>query len=287
MVLAAGFGTRLRPLTDERPKPVVPLGDRMLVEHVLDRLAAQGLLPVVVNAHHLVAVLERLLAGVAGVERVVEEREILGTAGGVAGARAVLGPGAVLVTNADVLARVDGRRVLDQTPEDGLCLAVAWRERGEGTVGVGATGRVVRLRGQRFGEEVAGGDYVCTMGIGGALLAGLPERGCLIGDVALPLARAGGPVMALEAGAELTAPGDSLPGYLAANLAWLDARGGAAYVGPRARVAPGVALARAVVGADARIVGQGALERVVVWPGAEARAPLADAVVTLGGVVRV
>jgi mannose-1-phosphate guanylyltransferase len=239
------------------------------------------------NAHHLVPELERLLAGVDGIERLVEEPTIRGTAGGVAGARAVLERRAVLVTNADVLAAVDGHAVLGATPADGLCLAVAPRVRGEGTVGVGADGAVVRLRGQSFGEEAAGGDYVCTMGIGAALLARLPNEGCLIGDVALPLLRSGGTVVAIEAAAELTAPGDSLPDYLAANLAWLAARGLSSFVAPSAEVASGVAQSRAIVGAGARVVGAGALERVVVWPGAEAKAPLADAVVTPRRIVRV
>ena len=53
MVLCAGFGTRLRPLTDERPKPLVPIGDRTLLEHVLAGLERQGVLPAVANAHHL------------------------------------------------------------------------------------------------------------------------------------------------------------------------------------------------------------------------------------------
>lgn len=285
MVLCAGFGTRLRPLTDERPKPLVPFGDRTLLEHVLAGLGAQGLLPAVVNSHHLAPVFRALVADFDGILKVVEEPEIRGTAGGVAGARHVLAKGPVLVTNADVLASVDGRRLLERTPPDGLCLAVAPRPRGSGTVGVGAAGRVVRLRGERFGEELEGGDYVCTLGIGEDALAALPPAGCLIGEVALPLARRGGALVTMRAEGELVEPGDSPVAYHAGNLAWLARRGEASFVAEGARVAPQVALRQAIVGRGAAVEGQGTLERVVVWPGATVRAPLADAVVTTGGVV--
>ena len=64
--------------------------------------------------------------------------------------------------------------------------------------------------------------------------------------------------------------------YLEANLAWLTARGLPRWLGPGARVAGGVTLDRAVVGAGASITGRGALTRCVVWPGATAVAPLED-----------
>jgi mannose-1-phosphate guanylyltransferase len=288
MVLCAGFGTRLRPLTDERPKPLVPFGDRTLLEHVLDGLGEQRLLPVVVNSHHLAAVFRTLVADFQGIVEVIEEPEIRGTAGGVAGARRALASGPVLVTNADVLATVDGRRLLARTPADGVCLAVAPRPAGAGTVGVGAGGRVVRLRGERFGEELEGGDYVCTMGIGDHVLDALPAKGCLIGDVALPLARRGGPLLTMRVDGELVEPGDSPAAYHAGNLAWLARRGERSFVAPDARVGPGVVLREAIVGRRATVEGEGPLERVVVWPGATVRAPLADAVVTTrGAIVRV
>jgi mannose-1-phosphate guanylyltransferase len=285
MVLCAGLGTRLRPLTDERPKPLVPFGDRTLHEHVLAGLAPRGLLPVVVNSHHLTSVFRMLVADFDGILEVIDEREIRGTAGGVAGARHALSSGPVLVTNADVLVNVDGPRLLERTPAAGLCLAVAPRPFGTGTVGVGAGGRVVRLRGERYGEELEGGDYVGTLGIGADALARLPEAGCLVGDVAMPLARRGGPLLTMRVEGEVVEPGDSPAAYHAGNLAWLARRGEGAFVAAGARVARGVVLLDAVVGRGATVEGQGSVERVVVWPGATVRAPLADAIVTTRGVV--
>src|SRR5687768_16660072 len=136
MVLCAGFGTRLRPLTDERPKALVPFGDRTLLEHALSTLP-DSLLPALVNTHHLADIFVAITADYERVAKVLVEPDIRGTAGGVAAARPELGPSPVLVTNADVLAPVDALGLLAATPGAGLCLAVAPRTRGEGTVGIG------------------------------------------------------------------------------------------------------------------------------------------------------
>lgn len=284
MVLCAGYGTRMRPLTDERPKPLVPFGDRTLLEHVLDGLPA-SLVPALVNAHHLPDVFIELTKGYRAIAEVLVEREILGTAGGVAGAGSRLGPAPVVVTNGDVLARVDVDALLAETPPDGVCLAVAPRELGGGTVGLGARGEIVRLRGERFGSEVASGDYVGTLALGEGALRALPERGCLIGDVTLPLLRRGRPALTLPVHGHWFAPGDGIGAYLDEHRAWLAER--TSYVAPDARVASSVELVGSVIGSGATVSGTGVLEGVVVWPGAQASAPLADAVVTTrGNIVR-
>ena len=63
MVLAAGLGTRMRPLTDDRPKALVEVGGRALIDHVLDRLADAGVERAVVNVHWFADRLEQHLAG--------------------------------------------------------------------------------------------------------------------------------------------------------------------------------------------------------------------------------
>jgi len=285
MVLAAGHGTRLRPLTDERPKPLVPFGDRTLLEHALARLGG-ALLPAVVNCHYLPHIFRELTAGYEGISQVVEEPVLRGTAGGVAGAREFLGPAPIVVTNADLLVSVDTDALLAETPDDGICLAVVRRAPGEGPLGLGADGRVVRLRGERYAEEVTGADYVGTIGMGAQVLGALPARGCMIGDVAMPLARRGERVRTLMVDGDLLAPGDGIAEYLAAHAAWLERRSGsdgASFVGNGAEIGPAVELLGCVIGAGAVVGGSGRVERVVAWPGARVTAPLADAVVTTAG----
>jgi MurNAc alpha-1-phosphate uridylyltransferase len=98
VVLAAGFGTRLRPLTDLRPKALCPVDNVPLVDLALERLVAVAS-DVAVNVHHHREQLERHLAGRAHLS--VEEREPLGTAGALGALRDWLGGRAVMVTNVD------------------------------------------------------------------------------------------------------------------------------------------------------------------------------------------
>jgi mannose-1-phosphate guanylyltransferase len=161
-------------------------------------------------------------------------------------------------------------------------LGVAPRAQAEGTVGLDERGNVVRLRGERFGVEVSGADYVGVLALGAAVRDTLPERGCLFGDAALPLLRAGGVITSVPVTTPWTDAGD-LAGLLDANLAWLSTRGVTAFVAESARVSGGVELRRSVVGAGARIAGQGVLERCLVCPGASATAPLCDAIVAPSG----
>ncbi|HYP97296.1 MAG TPA: nucleotidyltransferase family protein [Polyangiaceae bacterium] len=282
IVLCAGFGTRLRPLTDELPKPLVPVGDRSILEHALSLLSAAGITELSINVYHLAEQFAAVLARAAPNVHLVAESEIRGTAGGVAGARAHLSNAPVLVWNGDILVAPPIDQLLVRCEPDSFCFGVAPRPLGEGTVGLDAEGNVVRLRGERFGTEHRSGDYVGVLALGADALAALPERGCLFGDAALPLLRAGGRVRSVAVTAPWTDAGDP-PSLLNANLDWLAARQLDFFVAPGAQLASGVELRQAVVGAGARVEGRGLLERCVVCPGATAVAPLRDAIVAPSG----
>jgi N-acetyl-alpha-D-muramate 1-phosphate uridylyltransferase len=105
MVLAAGYGERMRPLTDTRPKPLVPLLGRGLIDHVLDRLAAAGVETAVVNVHYLPEQIEahmKARAGRAPKTVISDERELLlDTGGGAAKALPLLGDGPFFIHNSD------------------------------------------------------------------------------------------------------------------------------------------------------------------------------------------
>jgi mannose-1-phosphate guanylyltransferase len=288
MVLAAGLGTRLRPLTDCRPKPLVPVGDRPALAHVLDRLRAAGVRRLVVNAHHRAADVAAFVRAQPGDVLVSDEVDLLGTAGGIAQAAEALGPGDVIVWNADILADIDVRALAAAHTRAGAeaTLVVQPLPAGAGKVGLDATGRVVRLRGERVAEEASGAEFLGVHALGASLRALLPPRGCIVGDVYIPALRRGALLRAF-----LHTDGfwdiGSLPTYLAANVAWLASRGVSAWTGERSGVDPQVVLEDTVVGDGAILRGAGRVERCVVWPGERANAPLADAVVAGGRVVDV
>src|SRR5262245_29303451 len=95
MVLAAGRGERMAPITDKIPKPLVAVGGKVLIDHVLDRLADAGVERAVVNVHYLADQIERHLAGrKRPTISISDEREkLLDTGGGVVKALGELGDG--------------------------------------------------------------------------------------------------------------------------------------------------------------------------------------------------
>lgn len=288
MVLAAGLGSRLRPLTHILPKPLVPVGNRPALAHVLERLVAAGVDRIVVNAHHGREQVALFLAGRPGVA-LSAEPELLGTAGGVTRAGALLGGGDVLIWNADILAELDPMALVAahaSDPRRAATLVVQPRERGSGSVGLDASGRLVRLRRERIAEEVRGGEFLGIHVLGEDVRRLLPERGCLVGDGYIPALRSGARLQAFEWDAPFFDIG-SVASYLEANVAWLNSSRRSHWVGHGAQVGPGIALERTVLGDGATVHGQGALERCVVWPGVTVQAPLADAVVAAGHIVRV
>ncbi len=287
MVLAAGLGTRLRPLTEELPKPLLPLGDRPVLSHLIERLRSSGVAEGVVNAHHLMSKIQEFARVNPFFLHVEEEDEIRGTAGGVRGALLALGDAPILVSNADLIFDVPATELVAAVARTGtMALAVSRRPAGEGAVGLGVNHEVVRLRGERFGSEISGADYLGVMALGRDAIERLPSKGCLVGDVALPLLRGGRALSTVEVASRFWSLGDSIADYLDANRAWLDERlGGQSYRGEGARVPEGVTLESSVIGAGALLIGSGRVERAVVWPGARARAPLVDCVVTTEGVV--
>lgn len=144
MVLAAGLGTRMRPLTDDRPKALVEVGGKALIDHVLDRLVEAGVETAVVNVHWFADRLERHLAGRTTPRIVIsdERAELLETGGGLKKARALIGDAPVWVANIDSvwIDRGDAlgalARAWDPARMD-VCLLLARREESIGFEGKG------------------------------------------------------------------------------------------------------------------------------------------------------
>jgi NDP-sugar pyrophosphorylase family protein len=157
MVLAAGRGERLRPLTDELPKPLIPLDGVTPLELALRRCREAGASRVVVNVHHLAERLVEALPAVAaraGITAVFSaETEILGTAGGI---RKALDDGLLsgsiplLVTNADILTDVTAGALLAELRTTGAAAVLALvhaRGVSSAELGIDGAGRIVRFPG--------------------------------------------------------------------------------------------------------------------------------------------
>ncbi len=145
MVMAAGYGKRLRPLTDSVPKPLVKVLGVPMIDVVLDRLAAAGVERAVINLHHLGEMIRDHLKGRTDIEIVFsEESEILETGGGIVKALPLLGPDPFFAVNAKIIwlnGRTDALQRLadtwDDAEMDGLLLlqptvtAVGYEGRGD------------------------------------------------------------------------------------------------------------------------------------------------------------
>jgi MurNAc alpha-1-phosphate uridylyltransferase len=160
MVMAAGLGKRMRPLTATRPKPLVEVAGKALLDHVFDRLRAAGVKRAVVNVHYLADALEaHLKHRVRGIEVIVsdEREQLLETGGGLVKARDLLGTEPFLTVNADnfwVDGPADAIKLLagqwDEAKMDALLLLVplarANNHGGQGDFHLAADGRITGRR---------------------------------------------------------------------------------------------------------------------------------------------
>lgn len=159
MIMGAGLGNRMRPLTDDRPKPLVMVGGRSLIDHSLDRLVAAGVTLAVVNLHYKAEMLRAHLAGRRDIEIAFsdESEKLLDTGGGVVKALPHFRGAPFFVLNSDsiwvegavpalpaMLAQWDAGRM------DGLLLLAdmntAMGYEGTGDFVLQAGGRVARVR---------------------------------------------------------------------------------------------------------------------------------------------
>jgi MurNAc alpha-1-phosphate uridylyltransferase len=104
MVLAAGYGTRLKPLTDRMPKPLIPVAGKPMIEYALDKLRAYGIEEVIINASHLKEQLTAYLSACNDLTiKISEETEPLETGGGLKKALPLLGHEPFFTINSDII----------------------------------------------------------------------------------------------------------------------------------------------------------------------------------------
>jgi len=180
MVFAAGLGTRMGALTRDRPKPLLAVGGRPLIDHALALVRAAGIGRIVVNTHAHPAQMHAHLARVAPDVLVSHEPELLETGGGLKRALPLLGPGPVVTLNADMVwtgPNPLAALAADWRPGDGALLALMPRAAAVGHGGAGdffrdpATGSL----GRRDDAVVADFVYAGAGIIDTAALDGFPE----------------------------------------------------------------------------------------------------------------
>jgi NDP-sugar pyrophosphorylase family protein len=276
MIVAAGLGTRLRPLTELRPKPALPVRGVPLVAYPLALLARHGVREVVINVHHLPRVLEEAAErycppGMA--VRFSREAQLLDTGGGIRRVASFLRESdPCLILAGDMLLDADLGALVRRHEERGdaitLLLKQDPRRRSFGTIGVDDAGRVCRLAERLdLGGEQDAGLWTWANVVGAGAFESVPERDVFVflDDWVGGMLRRGHSDVRGEIAASDAVhwePVGTLDEYLAVNLSrrslsYLDPEAlarkeGASFgsdfvVGARAWLGPGVQLRRAVV----------------------------------------
>jgi len=259
-ILAAGLGTRLRPLTHTVPKALVPVLNRPLLGVVLAQLKAADAVRVAVNTHHLAEQVQAFLAGRPddGLEIIIRhEPAILGTGGGLRSLGEALGDGPFLAMNVDILTDLDLAWVYRQHQDDALATLVLHDFPPFNKVWLDATGWV-----RGIGSEPPRGAaarplaYTGVQVVSPRLLAWIPGPG---------------PADLVAAWRRALAAGERVQGLVVSGCFWQDLGTPAAYLAVHQRLGAGEApaLARFFPEMTDPLVASGAVvdERAVLGPG--------------------
>ena len=266
MVLAAGLGTRMAPLTRSRAKPVLPVLDEPLLLRQLRQLATQGVERVVVNAHAHPEQIRELAAKCPIPVDISYEPELLGSGGGIKAARAFLdGSDPVLLVNADMCIDFDLEALLQAHAKSGAAATLVLRDERRkhafGTIGYAGGGMVSRItnvfdRGSETGSGLFAGVHVFEP----QLFSLMPERATfdVLTGVYVPLLERGGRIACwLQPTSQRWWPVGTPRELLDTNLLALR----------EACAAPDAAPDGVIVGDDARVEGE---VRGPAWIGAGA-----------------
>ena len=304
-MLGAGLGTRLRPLTDERPKPLVPIFNKPLITFAFDHLIAAGVTRFVVNTHHRPEAYARWLGEANGRAEYRgcpvffrHEPVLLETGGGIKNAADLIGDGPFLVYNGDVLADFPLQSLIASHQRSGRIATLALRASGaERRIQCDlSTGRITDMRGLIGGRSEPSFLFTGVSVFSPEIFQHISADEIVsIIPVLVDLMRRG-----VEVGGELIDEGvwfdiGNIPSYMGVHRVLNEGSHAFSYldadwlqpVQNDARIRPGALIEGCSAVAAGADVGEGAeLENVIVWPDAKVDAGvfLRDAVVTSKGV---
>lgn len=303
MILAAGFGTRLRPLTDHLPKPLVPVAGVPNIVRVIEHLKTFGISEIVVNVHHLADVIPAFLGDGADLGVRIsysrEDEKILGTGGGIKKALSLLGDQTFVVVNGDVLFTPAIDRAVALHRARGALATLVVRPDPEaeryGPVGLDEEDVVRRL--VWAGERTPGqrtfmftGVHIIEPDLGDML----PDDGCIVRETYIPLVERGEAVFGCvddgyfcDMGTPqrlLAAIADLLTGRT--DIAGYDPPPSGIHISPGASVDEGCILEPGTSVCDgATVTGNARLARVLVMPGATIDFDVSDAIICADGTI--
>jgi NDP-sugar pyrophosphorylase family protein len=303
MILAAGLGTRLRPLTLERPKAAVPVANRPAASWAARALAGASIRHVAVNLHHLPGGVREALGdgSTLGIDIAYspEPDGILGTGGGMRRALEILGPGPLLVVNGDVVSDVDLAALARAHEASGAPVTLALVPHPDharyGTV-TALGGLVTSIVGRRARSHPEPSPDEAPLVFTGIHVMGpeaqrlLPGEGCVVRETFFAMLERGMPIAVhvhMGYWNDIGTPAE----YLRCNLDILAGRAGRLV--PDGRVEHGRLIGDNVVMADGARIGPGVvlgdgvrvehgadLASTIVWDGATASSRLRDAIVS-------
>jgi NDP-sugar pyrophosphorylase family protein len=276
VILAAGLGTRMRPLTDRTAKPALPVLNEPLIVRTLRQLKRAGVSEVMVNLHHRP---ESIRAAInesdLGLKiRYSRETAILGTGGALRKVRAWVGRAPVTVVNGDVIFDFDLRAMMAAHRKSGALATLALKPNLDPgrykPVVADRTGRIVSIRGRPASRRGSLCLFASVHIIEPIILDRLPPGASdTVGDLYIPLLREGAHLQGVRQSGvwhDLGSPA----GYLRAQIRLLADRGRkrSVLIDPSVRLGKGARVARSVIGAGCVIEASARIEGSVVWDGA-------------------
>jgi NDP-sugar pyrophosphorylase family protein len=280
-VLGAGLGTRLRPLTDELPKPLLPIFQKPLITFALDHLIASGVKRFVINTHHLAPQFQTLFA--QGSYRncsiqLVHEPDLLETGGGIKNAEPWLGQDSFIVYSGDILTDLNLDKLINEHVRCGNDVTLALRRTGLASGVILKEGRIVDIRRGTDGD--GNFDYANVSIWNSSIFEKIPAKKKIsFIPILVEWIRAGGRIggIVLDEGKWFNI--GSRTEYLDVHRTIAKAQWKPGHVVDRdwpkalaesASIAPGVRLEGCSVIGDECRVGEGALlQDTIVWPGSQ------------------